>query len=146
MIQNPRVAARLRELMPLVLIVEDNEEERRMYAAMLCYNGFEVLEASDAVDALEIARTRHPDAVVMDYLLPTMSGMAAAEILATTPETSGIPVICITGYSVTADCFSASGCRELMRKPIRTHELILAIQRQLDAKVDAAAVEQLPPK
>jgi CheY-like chemotaxis protein len=132
--------------MPSVLIVEDNEEERRMYAAMLYHNGFEVLEASDAVAALELARTRRPDAIVMDYMLPTMSGMAAAEILASTPETSGIPVICITGYSVTGDNFSASRCRELMRKPIRKRELVLAIQRQLDARIDTNAVEQLPPK
>lgn len=129
--------------MPRVLIVEDNDEERRMYAAMLFYNGFDVLEASDAIAALEIARTQHPDVIVMDYRLPTMTGMVAAEILASTPDTAAIPVICITGYSVTADHFSVAGCKELMRKPMRTHELILAVQRQLDAKVSVAAVEPI---
>ena len=120
--------------MPSVLVIEDNEEERRMYAALLRHNGFDVLQAHEPISGMEIARTENPDVILMDYLLPTMSGLLAAEMLTTDIETAHIPIVCITGYSVNEERFKASGCRELLSKPARIKDLVLAVRRQTEAR------------
>ena len=120
--------------MARVLVIEDNTEERTMYASLLYYNGFDVIEASDAIKGLELAREEHPDVIVMDYMLPNMNGLVAAEILGATPETAEIPILCLTAYQVTAERARASGCRELLRKPMPIHELLVAVRRHLPGK------------
>ena len=120
--------------MARVLLVEDNEQERRMIASLLYYNGFDVLEADDGISGMEIARDEQPDLIVMDYKLPRLDGLLAAEILRSTPETASIPILCITAYQVSAERVRASGCRELIRKPMPTHELVLTIRRHLESK------------
>lgn len=122
--------------MARVLVVDDNAEERRMYATMLYYNGFDVLEAEDAIAGLELARDEQPDLILMDYRLPRLDGLLAAEILQAIPETSAIPVLCLTGFNVDGDRARASGCRAVLAKPTRPHELINAVRRWLDDRPD----------
>jgi CheY-like chemotaxis protein len=119
--------------MACVLVIEDNEEERHMYAALLRHNGFDVLQANEPISGMEIARTQHPDVILMDYLLPTMSGLLAAELLTAAEETADIPIVFITGYSVNEERFKASGCRELLNKPARIQDLVHAVRRQVEA-------------
>ena len=114
-----------------VLLIDDNEAERRMYARLLYYNGFDVLEADDPIVGLELARTQLPDVILMDYWLPRMNGLLAAEVLGVTPETMHIPVLCITALDLKPDRAQAAGCRELLYKPMRTHELVQAVRRYM---------------
>ena len=120
-----------------VLLIDDNEAERRMYARLLYYNGFDVLEADDPIVGLELARTQLPDVILMDYWLPRMNGLLAAEVLGVTPETMHIPVLCITALDLKPDRAQAAGCRELLYKPMRTHELVQAVRRYMPAGDEA---------
>src|SRR5262245_54806400 len=117
--------------MSTVLLIDDNEAERRMYSRLLYYNGFDVLEAEDPIEGLELARTQIPDLVLMDYWMPRMNGLLAAEVLGVTPETAHIPVLCITALDVKQDRAKAAGCKELLFKPLRAHELVQAVRRYL---------------
>jgi len=117
-----------------VLLIDDNDAERRMYARLLYYNGFDVLEADDPIVGLELARTQQPDLILMDYWMPRMNGLLAAEVLGVTPETMHIPVLCITALDLKPDRAQAAGCRELLYKPLRTHELVQAVRRYMPSE------------
>jgi CheY-like chemotaxis protein len=117
--------------MSSILLIDDNDAERRMYSRLLYYNGFDVLEADDPIVGMEMARTQVPDVILMDYWMPRMNGLLAAEVLGVTPETRHIPIVCITGLDVTQQRALAAGCRELLFKPLRTHELVQAVRRYL---------------
>jgi twitching motility two-component system response regulator PilH len=80
---------------------------------------------------MELARTQVPDIILMDYWMPRMNGLLAAEVLTVTPETAHIPIVCITGLDVTQQRAQAAGCREVLFKPMRTHELVQAVRRYL---------------
>jgi CheY-like chemotaxis protein len=117
-----------------VLLIDDNEAERRMYSRLLYYNGFDVLEADDPIVGMELARTELPDVILMDYWLPRMNGLLAAEVLGVTPETAHIPVLCITALDLKADRAQAAGCKEVLYKPLRTHELVQAVRRYMPSQ------------
>lgn len=119
--------------MALVLIVEDNSDERAVYAALLFYNGHDVLEAADGQEGIQVAKAERPDVILMDVRLPTLNGLLAAEILRATPETQAIPVICMTGFDLSRERAEESGCRQLLRKPIPPSMLIGAIRQAIPA-------------
>ncbi len=130
--------------MSSVLLIDDNDAERRMYARLLYYNGFDVLEAEDPIVGLELARTQVPDVILMDYWMPRMNGLLACEVLSVTPETAHIPVLCVTALDIGKDRALAAGCRELLFKPLRTHELVQAVRRhvpQEETESSTAGVE-----
>jgi CheY-like chemotaxis protein len=119
--------------MPSVLLIEDNPDERRMYASLLYYNGFDVVEAKDAITGLQLARQERPDAIVMDVRLPSMSGLIASQILAARKDTRTIPIVAMTGLTnITAEHARASGCSALLHKPIPNHELVNTVRRCLE--------------
>lgn len=119
--------------MARVLIVEDNADERAVYAALLFYNGFDVLEATDGQDAIRMAKSEQPDVILMDVRLPTLNGLLATEILRATPETRSIPVICMTGFDLSRERAEESGCRQLLRKPIPPSMLVGAVHQAIAA-------------
>jgi CheY-like chemotaxis protein len=85
---------------PLVLIVDDFEDNREMYAEYLSYSGYRVEQASDGEQAVELAQRIRPDVVVMDLSLPVMDGWEATRRLKSDPRTRNIPVIALTGHSL----------------------------------------------
>jgi CheY-like chemotaxis protein len=117
--------------MPRVLIVEDDPDQREVYAALLYYNGFDVLQADTAGRGMELARQDQPDAILMDVILPDMDGIVATELLKAAPETAGIPVICMTAYNISPERVIAAGCLDLLHKPVGGHVLVKAIRRQI---------------
>src|SRR5262245_199695 len=66
---------------PLVLVVDDLPDNREMYVEFLEYSGYAVLSASDGKRAVELARERRPDVILMDISLPIIDGLAAARML-----------------------------------------------------------------
>jgi len=114
--------------LPLVLVVEDNADERAVYSALLYYNGFDVVEAEDGQDAIQLAKTRDPDVILMDVRLPTLNGLLTTEILRATAETQSIPVVCMTGFDLSRERAEESGCRQLLRKPIPPAMLVDAVK------------------
>lgn len=117
--------------MPLVLVVEDNADERAVYSALLFYNGFDVLEAADGQEAIQLAKAREPDVILMDVRLPTLNGLLTTEILRVTAETRSIPVVCMTGFDLRRERAEESGCRQLLRKPIPPAMLVDAVKEAI---------------
>jgi two-component system, cell cycle response regulator DivK len=116
-----------------VLIVEDFDDAREMYAAYLRYYGFEVLEARDGLEAVAVASTCRPDLILMDLALPRLSGWDAARRIKDNPSTSQAPIIALTAYS-DAESHAravAAGCLTVCPKPCDPDELVSTISAAL---------------
>jgi PleD family two-component response regulator len=74
------------QVLAKILVVDDNPDERRIYSALLYYNGFDVLEASSGDEAISLARADKPDVVLVDYMMPVMSGLMVAETCVPCPK------------------------------------------------------------
>ena len=81
-----------------VLIVEDYDDAREMYAEYLSCSGFEMQQAANGADAIRQALEQPPDIVVMDLSLPQMDGWETARLLKTHESTARIPVLALTGH------------------------------------------------
>ena len=103
-----------------VLVVEDNERNRKLVRTILRHRGLEVVECDDGAPALDLARKHKPALVLMDIQLPTMDGITALGRLRADPETRDIPVIAVTA-SVTPgerEKVTAAGFTAYVGKPI----------------------------
>lgn len=87
----------------LVLVVEDNEKNRKLARDLLSFRGFRVAEATTATDALIAARAEPPDLVLMDVALPDMDGVEALRLLRSDPLTKGVPVVAVTAFAMKGD-------------------------------------------
>jgi CheY-like chemotaxis protein len=106
--------------MKTILLVEDNERNRKLVRTILEFRGYEVIECEDGAPSLELARAHKPALVLMDIQLPTMDGITALGRLRADPETSAIPVVAVTA-SVTPgerDKVVAAGFNGYVSKPI----------------------------
>lgn len=79
-----------------ILIVEDDKSLREMYQLRLSINGYDVLEAGDGEEGLNLAIKEKPNLILLDVMMPKMSGMDVLDILKSTPETKDIPIIVLT--------------------------------------------------
>jgi CheY-like chemotaxis protein len=119
---------------PLILIVDDFEDNREMYTQFLRFNGYRVAEAVDGLDALSKAGALMPDLIVMDLSLPVVDGWEATRRLKSDPSTREIPVIALTGHALAghADGAMAAGCDAFVTKPCIPVDLEAEIRRVLD--------------
>ena len=115
--------------MPKILIVEDNEMNRRMLSKRLIRKGFEVVLAVDGQDGIEKAQTEGPDLILMDMSLPVMDGWEATRRLKNTEETRAIPVIALTAHAMAGDRDKAmgAGCDDYLSKPVDLAALLSII-------------------
>jgi CheY-like chemotaxis protein len=81
---------------PLVLVVEDYQDAREMYAAYLQFSGYRVAEATNGLEALDRARELMPDIILMDLALPKMDGWEATRQLKMDEKTRHIPIVALT--------------------------------------------------
>lgn len=87
----------------LVLVVEDNEKNRKLARDLLSFRGFRVAEATTATDALIAVRAERPDLVLMDIALPDMDGIEALRLLRADPLTQDVPVVAVTAFAMKGD-------------------------------------------
>jgi len=123
--------------MPVILVIDDNDDERQIYSAVLHYNGFDVEEATNALSGIDLAKALKPAAIVMDVRLPGLNGLLATEILRATPETSRIPVVCVSGYDVPPAQATEAGCERMLRKPVPPTDLVLAVRAVIEPQVSS---------
>ena len=121
---------------PLVLVVEDYQDAREMYAAYLQFSGYDVAEAANGVEAIEKARELLPDIVLMDLALPRMDGWEATRRLKSDPKTKDIPVVALTGHALAGHAEGAreAGCDAFVTKPCLPDALVAEIKRLLDSQ------------
>ena len=83
-----------------ILVVDDDEAIRSMLLELLCGEGHIVYSAEDGKEGVELARTVHPDFILMDLRLPVLDGVSAIQRLKTDPETSGIRIYAMSAQSI----------------------------------------------
>jgi two-component system, cell cycle response regulator DivK len=121
---------------PLVLIVDDFEDNREMYAQYLRFHGYEIAEADNGQEALKQATALRPDVIVMDLSLPGMDGWEATRRLKQEPLTRDIPVIALTGHALTGSEHTAreAGCDRFLTKPCAPAVLGQEIRKMLPGR------------
>jgi DNA-binding response OmpR family regulator len=109
-----------------VLTIEDQPDIRRLIRMTLEFKGFEVIEAADGVLGLGMARTEHPDLILLDVMMPGMDGLTVARTLAADPALRRIPVVMLSALGAAADQSAGleAGSRAYLVKPFSPWELL----------------------
>ena len=109
---------------PLILIVDDNEQNAKLARDVLRAAGFRTIEAVTGADAVARATDDRPDVILMDIRLPDMDGAAVARQLKGDPRTAGIPVVALTALAShnAGDWLVDAGFDGYLEKPIRVRE------------------------
>jgi two-component system, cell cycle response regulator DivK len=118
----------------LILLVEDNEKNRKLAHDVLVHQGYRVADAESAEDALRLVREQPPNLVLMDIHLSGMDGIAALQRLRADPETRAIPVMAVTASAMTQDRakIMAAGFDGYQSKPISVRPFLAAVRELLD--------------
>lgn len=118
----------------LILVVEDNDKNRKLVRDVLVHQGYRLLEAESGEDGVRLAREHHPALILMDIQLPGINGIEALQQLRAAPETSGIPVIAVTASAMTTDRakIMAAGFDGYQSKPISVRPFLAAVRETLD--------------
>jgi len=122
---------------PLILVVDDFEDNRAMYAEYLSYCGYAVEQACDGEEAVRLARELLPDVVVMDLSLPVLDGWEATRRLKADARTRCIPVIALTGHALAGHSRGAreAGCDAFLAKPCLPDKLVEKVRELIRSQV-----------
>lgn len=117
--------------MKTILIADDEAHLRLLVRKTLEVDDFNLLEAQDGKAALELALTEHPDLVILDWMMPGMTGVEVLEALREDPETTATPVIMLTARSQKVDRNQVLrlGVRGYLVKPFSPLELIQLVEK-----------------
>jgi two-component system cell cycle response regulator DivK len=120
---------------PLVLVVDDFEDNRELFAEFLALSGFRVAEAATGREAIDRAFALIPDVIVMDLSLPEVDGWEATRRLKSDPRTCHIPVVALTGHVLADHSREAheAGCAAFLTKPCLPEALVVEVRRALAA-------------
>ena len=122
------------ETNPLILVVDDYQDAREMYAEYLQFSGFRVAEARNGNEAVEQAFALKPDLILMDLSLPGMDGWEATRQLKSDDRTRHIPVVALTGHALAGASEGAkkAGCDSFVTKPCLPDDLVVEVRRMLN--------------
>ena len=125
----------------LILIVEDNELNRKLVRDVLQAKGYRTLETETAEEGLRLAREHRPALVLMDIQLPGMNGIEALSELRADPSTKAIPVIAVTASAMTQNRqqIMAAGFDGYQSKPINVAKFLDAVRQTLERGSDSEA-------
>ncbi len=118
---------------PLVLVVEDYQDAREMYAAYLQFSGYRVAEATNGLEAIEKTIELMPDIILMDLALPKVDGWEATKRLKSDDRTKHIPIVALTGHALAgfAEGAREAGCDSFVTKPCLPDALVAEVRRML---------------
>ncbi|HOZ46205.1 MAG TPA: response regulator [Candidatus Hydrogenedentes bacterium] len=117
-----------------ILVVDDEPDVVSVIGHALSGEGFEVLRAYDGISALDMVETERPDLVLLDIMMPMMSGYEVCEQLKANPTTQQIPVVCLSSAhnpSARAQILKV-GAASYVEKPFLPAELVVQIRRLLN--------------
>jgi two-component system, cell cycle response regulator DivK len=114
-----------------ILLVEDNEDNRIVYATVLRHFGYEVLEALNGEEGIAMARSKHPNLILLDISIPIIDGWEAARILKRDTETRDIPIVALTAHALASDRERAMdvGCDGYLAKPCEPRVVLEEVER-----------------
>ena len=116
---------------PVVLVVEDFEDNRFMMRRLLEMSGYRVVEAVNGNQAVEMAASERPDIILMDLSLPQLDGLAATRRIRTQEVSGRVPIVAVSAHD-SADFHAealAAGCNEYVTKPIDFDQLVQLLDR-----------------
>ena len=121
-----------------VLVAEDDDALRQLLKDALPENGYEVAEASDGLEAIEVFHEQNPDVVLLDITMPGLDGF---EVLRRLRQISGLPIIMLSGRRATGDKVRAlsAGADDYLTKPFDLRELIVRIEVAMRRRGQRAA-------
>jgi two-component system cell cycle response regulator DivK len=116
-----------------ILVVEDQEDNRRILRDLLANAGFELIEAESGEDALAAVSAKRPDLILMDIQLPVMDGYEAARQIKSNPDMKTVPIIAVTSYALAGDEAKAlaAGCIAYVSKPFSPRALLAKVREYL---------------
>jgi CheY-like chemotaxis protein len=122
---------------PTILLVEDNEDNRRIYATILAHAGYRVLEATDGEEGISMAEQHLPEMILMDVSIPKINGWEATRLLKANPRTSGIPIVALTAHALASDREKAmdAGCDGYIPKPAEPRVVLAEVVRRVGPAV-----------
>jgi two-component system cell cycle response regulator DivK len=122
-----------------VLYVEDNPDNRMLVRRILLSEGYGLLEATNAHEALELLKTARPDLILMDINMPDMDGYTLTAKIKTTPGLERIPVLALTANVMRGDKEKTleAGCDGYIQKPIDFDELLREVEKFLSRSTNA---------
>ena len=116
-----------------ILVVEDNNRNRRLLKILLESRGYEVIEAVTGEEAMRYLRDSKPDLILMDIQLPNVDGLELTRNIKNNPKTADVPIVAVTAYAMKGDRerILEAGCDGYISKPIDTRKLILLVTETL---------------
>jgi DNA-binding response OmpR family regulator len=129
---------------PLILVVDDRADSRKLLALHLQHEGWAVQAAADGEQALALARKTPPNLVLLDVLMPGMDGFEVCRRLRALPATARVPVVMLTSLDETDDCVRGleAGADDFVHKPYRPPELRARVRSLLRVKALFDQVER----
>lgn len=118
---------------PLILVAEDNEDNRMIAVTILRHFGYRAIEATTGTDALRLARSEHPALILMDVGMPDVDGWMATRTLKSEENTASIIILAFTAHTMPSDrqCALEAGCDGFVAKPIEPVLLVREVERAL---------------
>jgi len=115
------------------LIIEDETDAADLFAEMMRVSGFRVLKLNSSAPALAMMAAEKPDVVILDIMMPEMSGLDILRQMRRNPDLKGIPVVVVSAMSLPADIKSGmeAGASMYLTKPVGVLELRQAVDRAL---------------
>lgn len=122
-----------------VLTIEDQPDIRRLIRMTLEFKHFNVIEAGDGQQGLALARSRSPDLILLDVMMPGLDGLAVSQTLAQDPVLSRIPIIMLSALGSQADMAAGldTGAKAYLVKPFSPWELLALAARLLETPHEA---------
>jgi len=116
-----------------ILVIEDQEDNRRIVRDLLTASGFTLFEAVNGEEGLQLAERERPDLILMDIQLPGMDGYEVTRRIKAQPHLQRIPIIAVTSYALSGDDqkAAAAGCNGYVTKPFSPRALLATIREHL---------------
>lgn len=113
-----------------ILIIEDQDDNRRILRDLLTAAGYELIEAGTGEDGVALAESQRPDLILMDIQLPGLDGYEATRRIKANPVLRPIPIIAVTSYALSGDDVKAreAGCDAYVTKPFSPRALLAKVR------------------
>jgi PAS domain S-box-containing protein len=128
----------------IILIVDDNGDNRMLLASQLQMRGYQILQASDGVSGIEVAQSQRPDLILLDVMMPGMDGFTACAQLKANAATSMIPIVMVTALREVEYRIKGieAGADEFLSRPHHREELLVRVNALIQLKRARARLEE----